>query len=410
MEFLFNDGLKESMVTRGSTEVGRLSELGAIGFGPGITDKNVVRTPHYDIDESLKMLELNVIVSSAVNQLVSFVMPNKTIKVASKDEATVEWLELWHEQRKGFMEELKNILTTRIVCGNAFMETLFLEKEGKGKHLDNIFSFNDSSRIYVNPDADEGALDKYVLRLPVGIKNFIYRGVEKKVSWYEVKYIKNYQYTMQRVYGCLLSDDELKHYKAGWCLPFSSKIETENGLMRIGNIVKNKVKIKVKTYNIKKKIFEFKEIVDWLKRPYKNKLYKIFYSDSKNKALICTEEHPVLTDKGFKQAKYLTKDDKVAVKTDTLTCSQKALIYGTLLGDASISKPVTRKHPRLSVSHCAAQKYYLDWIESSLNVLEPNVIKRYRHALNCGDTLYESFLLGTKQSGALTTIYKNCIV
>lgn len=208
---------QEQAVTtqRGETVVNRLSNLGVIGFGPGLTDKTVVRTPHYEIGNSLEMFELNTLVNSAVNQLVSFIIPNKTVKIASKDENTVEWLEEWHEQRKTIVEEFKNILTTGIISGNGIIETLFYEENGCDV-LDDVFSYNDVSRVYVNPDVSEDGHDAFILKLPVGMKNFVYRGKPRKLDYYQVKYIKNYQYTMQRVYGVLISSTEFFHWKRGW--------------------------------------------------------------------------------------------------------------------------------------------------------------------------------------------------
>ena len=215
LEFLNGNNHKE-MTTRGETNIKRLSNLGVIGFGAGISDKRIVRTPHYEITKSLEMFELNIIVNSAVNQLVSFIIPNKKVKISSKDKATVEWLEEWHELRAGIIEEFRNILITRIVSGQGYAETIYDEEEGKGVTLDNVYSYNDSSRIYVNPDVSEDGSDAFILQLPVGMKQFTYRGKPKTLTFYQVRYIKNYQYTMKRVYGCLISDDEIMHWKAGW--------------------------------------------------------------------------------------------------------------------------------------------------------------------------------------------------
>lgn len=214
LEFLNNkQTFNDNMVsTRGDVEIKRLSNLGAIGFGPGISDKKAIRTPHYEINKSLEMFELNTLVNSAVNQLVSFVIPNKRIKISSKDKATVQWLEEWHKQRRTIVEEFKNLLTTRILTGNSIIETL---RDEAGK-LDNVFSYNDVSRVYVNPDVSEDGHDAFILQLPIGMKEFSYRGKERKLTFYQVRYIKNYEFVMKRVYGCLISNSEFLHFKAGW--------------------------------------------------------------------------------------------------------------------------------------------------------------------------------------------------
>jgi len=215
LEFLDNKKINTNTSTKTSEDVERLSNLGAISFGPGISDKKITRTPHYEIRKGIEMYELNTIVNSSINQLVSFVIPNKKIKISSKDKATVEYLEEWHEQRQNIIREFKNILITRLACDNAYMETIRYEEDGV-KVLDNIFSYNDSTRMYVNPDVKPDGSDAFILELPVGIKKFTYRGKEKNPTYHVVRYIKNYQYTFERVYGILVSSDEMVQYSSGW--------------------------------------------------------------------------------------------------------------------------------------------------------------------------------------------------
>jgi len=193
----------------------RLSNIGALSFGKGLSDKNADRTPHYEIDEALKAYETMPIINSAVEQLISFIIPNKEIKIASKDKKTVDFLEKWHKERDDIIEEMKNILITNTISGNGMAENFYAETTDGKKVYDNMFSMNDVSRIYVNPDDIDGP-EAFIFQLPVGIKIFKYMGIEQTPGFYMVKYIKNYNFTFKRVYGIPIPGWKFTHYKTGW--------------------------------------------------------------------------------------------------------------------------------------------------------------------------------------------------
>jgi len=142
----------------------RLSDLGAVSFGKGNTDKNQDRTPHYEINKGIEMYELNPIVNSGLNQLADFVIPNREVKISSKDKATVEFLEEWHRMRDGILDEFRNLYLTKTMTGNAYLERYYVETEevGDSTVLDNVFSINDASRIYVNPNDVHGKQLSYL--------------------------------------------------------------------------------------------------------------------------------------------------------------------------------------------------------------------------------------------------------
>ena len=195
----------------------RLSDLGAVSFGKGNTDKNQDRTPHYEINKGIEMYELNPIVNSGLNQLADFVIPNREVKISSKDKATVEFLEEWHRMRDGILDEFRNLYLTKTMTGNAYLERYYVETEevGDSTVLDNVFSINDASRIYVNPNDVHGKT-AFIFELPIGIKRFEYMGEWQTPTFYTVTYIKNYQYMFKKVWGFPLPGWKIRHYKSGW--------------------------------------------------------------------------------------------------------------------------------------------------------------------------------------------------
>jgi SPP1 gp7 family putative phage head morphogenesis protein len=209
-EFLRND-VKDDL----EKDTMRLADIGAVSFSTGATDKNQSRTPHYEILKGIEMYELNPIVNSGLNQLCTFVIPNKKIKITSKDPASVEFLEEWHEQRRGILEEFKNIFLTFSMSGQGYIEK-FYEKDEEGQSiLDNVFSINDASRVYINPNDINGPT-AFIYELPVGIKQFMYRGEWVNPGFHTVTYIKNYQFVFKKVYGFPIPGWKIGHLKHSW--------------------------------------------------------------------------------------------------------------------------------------------------------------------------------------------------
>ena len=194
----------------------RLSDIGAMGFNTGVTDKTVVVTPHYEIKKGMEMYETSPIVNSGMNQLLNFVIPNKEVKISSSDPKTVEFLEEWHKKRPGILEEYKNIWLTNRMTGNGYLEKYFTQQVGSGKSvLDNVYSINAANRIFVNPN-DMNGPTAFIFELLIGTKNFTYAGVVQQPTFYQVTYVKNYQFTMNQVYGFAIPGWKIDHFKSGW--------------------------------------------------------------------------------------------------------------------------------------------------------------------------------------------------
>ena len=192
----------------------RLADLGAISFGKGVTDKNEPRTPHYEIDNCLKMLENNPIVSPAIEQLVQFIVPNRDVKIASSCEKSRKFLEQWHNDRKDFLHCVRDILTTNLACGNGPMEKHYTKTTDGRIVLDDIYAENDMKRIYVNPDNNDE--EAYYFELPLGIKQFKYMGKIQTPANHDVRYVKDYSWTMKRIWSIPIPAQKLKIFKSGW--------------------------------------------------------------------------------------------------------------------------------------------------------------------------------------------------
>jgi phosphate starvation-inducible protein PhoH len=91
-----------------------------------------------------------------------------------------------------------------------------------------------------------------------------------------------------------------------------------------------------------------------------------------NRKINCTEEHPFLTQRGWVAAKELVSGDCLYVNDDSfqtiaaLTKTQEQVVYGSYLGDGSISNHGNNRQ-RLRVIHGEKQRDYCTWKASLFN-------------------------------------------
>jgi len=146
------------------------------------------------------------------------------------------------------------------------------------------------------------------------------------------------------------------------CLHTSTQIWTEKGMISIGKIVKEKKKIRVWTYNFKKECFELKHITGWYKNyspegightKFKNNGAFLPGSTSQPSTLWGTRTHQVVSPTGEK--KDLQHATTVTAVRKQLSETQKQVIYGSLLGDATIDQSTGL----WACSHSIKQKEYL---------------------------------------------------
>lgn len=88
------------------------------------------------------------------------------------------------------------------------------------------------------------------------------------------------------------------------CFPYDEMIKTDKGYRKIGDIVSNKEKLNVYSYNEQTQKIELKPVVDWITEKNK-KIYEIEFNDGGS--IRCTEDHQLFTTKGYKRADEISK-------------------------------------------------------------------------------------------------------
>lgn len=94
------------------------------------------------------------------------------------------------------------------------------------------------------------------------------------------------------------------------CLPATEKVDTNKGRVSIGDIVNDKMDVKVASFNHKTNKIEYKKIEKY----ERNKGRNLLEIKIGNRIIRCTEDHPIfVVGRGYKKAKNITPGDNVWV-------------------------------------------------------------------------------------------------
>lgn len=155
--------------------------------------------------------------------------------------------------------------------------------------------------------------------------------------------------------------------KLDGCVYGNTLISTDQGLLKIKDIVENKLPVRVLSYNEAKKTFEHKQVVNWFNNGESRYTDWLDITLPTGQRLKTTANHKYLTDKGWKEAKDLNqKEDLIYV--NSFSAYRSSLLFGTILGDTTlhVDKRVSATSYRLSFSH--TNKELFDYKISLLNI------------------------------------------
>ena len=129
------------------------------------------------------------------------------------------------------------------------------------------------------------------------------------------------------------------------CLHYDTPIPlVGGGYLKIGEIVRDKIQANVWSYNLDTSSFEPKPISGWVKKEPLEKGEKWINiitngpgSKGGNFGIVCTQEHGILTDRGWVNAKNLTLGDKLISKfTKKINNTLELFLNGVFIGDSSL--------------------------------------------------------------------------
>jgi len=149
------------------------------------------------------------------------------------------------------------------------------------------------------------------------------------------------------------------------CFPYTTGIVLEDySTLPIGKVVADQYGGNIWTYNFRERRAELSKILNYFKYP-NSKLIKISLTkirkggSGRYNQIVCTPNHLIYTDGGYKPACDIQIGDKVMALQRDLSYIQRQVLLGTLLGDGSISN----SGYEIRISHSEKQKGYVALFE-----------------------------------------------
>lgn len=155
------------------------------------------------------------------------------------------------------------------------------------------------------------------------------------------------------------------------CVPGTTSVITDRGQIRIDKIVRDRLPVRVKSWNTDEGRWEWQSVVGWHDNGPSEAYLSVRLVDRvfAGPELTATPNHQVLQPDGTKiPLGQLRSGDCLCVAGYVLSQAQEQILLGSLLGDGSIDV-----HGRLCVTHGMKQRDYLEWKARVFVALNPSI-------------------------------------
>lgn len=162
------------------------------------------------------------------------------------------------------------------------------------------------------------------------------------------------------------------------CVVGDTKILTIDGKRRIADIVNKQDNTLVWSYDYEQNKFELKKVVGFqkydpeelIKIKYKKSIYArpTEHSSRSVNSIICTKDHKLMTNNGYKKAIDINNSDKLMMMKKCYTNDVLQFIYGTLLGDSNVAFDRRNGSTQTRIKICHSKKQY-EYLLEKLRIL-----------------------------------------
>ncbi len=160
-------------------------------------------------------------------------------------------------------------------------------------------------------------------------------------------------------------DEIIVQEKLDGCLPWRTKIQTDQGRIPIGKIVNQELTVLVTSYNEGMGVVEYKPIVAYHKEKNETGWLKVVARSVKHgaptRSVICTSNHSLFTSRGYVKACDIVVGDHLYQPGLRLNSETRQVVLGGLLGDSGILQPAKYNRRGIIFSHSMAQTEYFDY-------------------------------------------------
>lgn len=194
-----------------------------------------------------------------------------------------------------------------------------------------------------------------------------------------------------RQVSTLIDEAEAGTAGLGMCLSNRSRVVLSDGTTRyIGDIVRKRDSVEVLSVDSEGHVRPAK-VVNWYRNPRNSrKMLRISYATApKLRHIYATEDHPVMTQRGWVPAGELREDDLIATGQVAPSPRQMDLIVGTMLGDAGLARRRAGAS-RLQMSHGVQQEEWLCWKAERLQGLGMSVKKLAQSGKSFGKERFDA--------------------
>ena len=160
------------------------------------------------------------------------------------------------------------------------------------------------------------------------------------------------------------------------CLPGRSVIDTDEGPLRIGQIVKERKEVCVRSVDTHTGHETWAKVVNWWRNGSTTCWVRLWAPNGThgNRCIRVTPEHPIWTPRGWVRAGALRPGHQIAVASPTLSAAQEQVVLGGLLGDGTLlGRRTPATLPHYSEGHAVRQAGYLRWKARALANLDVTV-------------------------------------
>jgi len=157
------------------------------------------------------------------------------------------------------------------------------------------------------------------------------------------------------------------------CFQYDARVVLANGTTkRIGEIVNNRLPVEVLSYDARKRKIVPRKVIDWHKNGAATEFLKITvedYAKVGKRTFLCTPDHEIRTENGFRAAKTLKSNDRVYTNIEkVLSNDQREFIIGSILGDGAL---LSNRHKYTGIYHEKRDITQIDYLHWKYDLLKP---------------------------------------
>lgn len=181
-----------------------------------------------------------------------------------------------------------------------------------------------------------------VKRLSVGVVKKTFPDTDVVVLNYDI--LRKFRADIRaREWDLLIADE---------CFLGGTKVFTKRGWIKIGEVVNNRRRLEVLSFNHETQKAQWKLITGFIKKPLRNRLVRVRYVGG---SFICTENHEIWTSAGYKKAKELCYGETLFILSKAIfdEASGAAILQSFVRPSKFIERPgISAEVPYTKISSC----------------------------------------------------------